>query len=62
MPRQHNVVVIAHPDGTKVYCWYEDQGLETLRSCLRSDETVEVYREKMTEAKFDALEEYDGEC
>lgn len=61
--KKHPVVAIIHPDET-VFCWGHNAGVATVRSCLtehpKEKITVEVVQ--MTEAEFDALEEYKGDC
>lgn len=64
MGKKFPVVVIEHvdDDGEPVYCWGEESGMKTLRSCLKRGETVEVHLTKMTEKQFEAMPDYEGEC
>lgn len=64
MARKEPVVVIEHEGGRLVYCWGQQSGLETIKSCLRTHpkEPVKVSQIKMTEKQYDALPEYKGDC
>lgn len=61
-PKKHPVIAIRHEDGTVVYQWEEDRGLELIGSCLRRKERVEVFTEEMTKREYHELPNYEGEC
>lgn len=61
--KKHLVVIISHPD-EDVYCWGKTSGMELIGSCLSThpEEEIKVSAVEMTEAQFDALDDYTGEC
>lgn len=58
------VVVVEHEDGEAVYCWGRTNGIKAVRSCLKihPKQQLSVQLIEMTEAEYDALDDYEGDC
>lgn len=61
---KNTVVLIEHEDGDDVYCWTQEQGVETVRSCLNTHprEPISVKTIEMTAKEYDSLPDYEGDC
>lgn len=64
MGRKHSVIQIDHEGGGTVYCWGVEQGLDTIKSCIKThpEESVTIKEIRMTEKQYDALPDYEGDC
>lgn len=64
MSKMYPVTYIEHEDIT-VFVWDLEEGVQTIASCLASypdKPIISVGIIRMTERRYDALDEYKGDC